>query len=143
MERAKRKMNFDHAVARHFFDGLSTRDSAKAIGCTRKRVDASRRWQQLRGAGPGGPSGDLLAEVQLARSKKQRRFDQSVTVHFYDFRTVAESAEILECDVEQVEASRAWLYISTGRNTWRTGRLTGRLTSGAIARLESHGAAAS
>ncbi len=126
LERGKRKARFDATVARHFADGLSIRLSAKTLDCTRKMVEASRFRQGIRGR--AAPT-EMEVEIQLEQSKERRRVDASVLQHFAANRSVGETARILECGIDVVLASRAWLGISTGRNTWRQGRTTGRLTT--------------
>lgn len=85
---------------------------------------------------------EIAHEAALERSKRVRRFDGRVAELFAEGRSVRESAAILGCTRKKVEASRAWQTLTTGRNTWRTGKTTGRLTTrAAIVRLRGGEAA--
>lgn len=135
IERARRQMQFDDKVARHFMDGLSIIESARLLLCTKKRVERSRGWQGFEGR----VEEELINEIQLARSKRQRLHDRSVCEQYAAGRSVADSALVLEVPPSEVLSSRAYLGLQTGRSTWRGGQLTGRLnTRAAIDRMRAH-----
>lgn len=127
IERAKRKMRFDGTVARHFLDGISVRESARLLGCTKKQISSSRDWQGLRGR--RDEQDEALVEAQNQNSIEVRSFDADVLRHYSAGLDAGETAEALDCTERKVRASRAWLGLETGRNTYRSGRLTGRLTT--------------
>lgn len=127
IERAKRKMRFDGSVARQFLDGISVREGAGLLGCTRKQISASRAWQRL--SGRRDEQDEALAEEQMNASLEVRRFDADVLRLYSAGLNAAETARELPCTERKARASRAWLGLETGRNTYRSGRLTGRLTT--------------
>ena len=130
--RAKAKSLFDDAVARAWLDGSSYRATAARLGCNPKRVERSRAWQGLSRL----PDTETAREALNELSRRSRQFDREVLRGFAAGQTPEEIAAATGCAVLWVLRSMAWLELRTGRNLWRQGVRTGRLSSaGAIDRL--------